>query len=227
MALKSLIRSLVLTRTYQASSRFHAVNYARDPDNEFLWRATPRRIDAEAIRDSVLAVTGQLDLTRPSGSRVNEAGDVELGRKSSPNLMSDLPPVRSVYLPAVRDGMHELIRLFDGADSNVVTGHRDTTNVAGQALYLMNNPFVLEQADNFATDLLKRFDNTKERVNSAFLGAYGRPPTDGEMRTTVQFFNRFLAAATKETGDREQAERLFLSSFCQSLLSSAEFRFLN
>ena len=226
-SVKSLIRSLVLTRTYQASSRFDLDNYSRDPDNACLWRAAPRRLDAEAIRDAMLAVTGQLDTTRPNGSRVNEAGDVELGRRSSPNLMIDLPPVRSVYLPAVRNGMPELIQLFDGADSDVVTRHRDASNVAGQALYLMNSPFVLEQADAFATELLQKFDSRPDRITAAFLQAFGRPPTHSEMQNTALFYQRFVPAAAKESGDSQQAERMFLSSVCQGLLCSAEFRFLN
>lgn len=224
---KTLIRSLVLTRTYQASSTFNADNYSRDPDNEFLWRAAPRRLDAEAMRDSMIAVSGQLEKTRPVGSRVHAVGDVELGRKSSPNLMVDLPPIRSVYLPVVRNGLPEFIQLFDGADSDLVTGHRDSANVAGQALFLMNSPFVLQQADAFAAELQQKFDTTTRRVEAAFLKAYSRPPTSNEMKNTIAFYRRFIQAATKETGNRQQAERMFLSSVCQGILCSAEFRFLN
>lgn len=226
-SVKTLIRRLVLTRTYQASSTFDADNYLRDPDNIFLWRAAPRRLDAEAMRDAMLAVSGQLDTTRPSGSRVQDAGDVELGRKSSPNLMIDLPPVRSIYLPAVRNGMPELIHVFDGADSDIVTGHRDSTNVAGQALYVMNSPFVLQQADALAAELKRDFDTTRQRIENAFLRAYGRNPTSGEMENTVLFYGRFVPAAAKQLGNRQQAERMFLSTVCQGILCSAEFRFLN
>lgn len=226
-SLKSLIRRLVMTRTYRASSQFNESNYARDPDNELLWRAAPRRLDAEAIRDAMLAVTGQLDLNRPVGSRVHDVGDEELGRRGSPDLMSDLPSVRSIYLPAVRDHMPELIRLFDGADTNVVTGHRDVSNVAGQALYLMNNPFVLDQVDAFASELQKTTGTNSDRIRYAFLKAYGRPPTEGELQATNRFFQRFVPAATKETGSRSEAEWMCLTSVCQGLLTSAEFRFLN
>lgn len=226
-SVKSLIRRLVLTRTYQASSDFDTANYAHDPDNKLLWRATPRRLDAEAIRDAMLTVTGQLNTTRPTGSRVNDAGDVELGRKSSPNLMIDLPPVRSVYLPAVRNGMPDLIQLFDGADPDIVTGHRDVSNAAGQALYLMNNPFVLDQADAFAKQLQQESGGVTDQVRLAFLKAFGRPPTDTEIQNTARFYKRFVPAAMKESGNRQQAEWMFLTSVCQGLLSSAEFRFLN
>lgn len=226
-SVKALIRSLVLTRTYQASSTFDAENYSRDPDNKSLWRAAPRRLDAEAMRDAMLAVTGQLNLSRPTGSRVHDAGDVELGRKSSPNLMTALPPVRSIYLPVVRNGLPEFIQLFDGADSDVVTGHRDSANVAGQTLFLMNSPFILEQADAFAADLQQEFDTTQKRIEAAFLKAYCRPPTSNEMQATVLFYRRFVSAAAKESGNRQQVGRMFLSTVCQGILCSAEFRFLN
>ncbi len=226
-SVKLLIRSIVLTRTYQASSKFIEANYARDPENEFLWRAAPRRLDAEAIRDAILATSGQLDLMRPSGSRIADVGDAELGRKGSPDVIRDLPPYRSVYVPAVRNVTQELLSLFDGADADVVTGSRDATNVAGQALYMMNSPFVLQQADAFAKDLMTRFDSTKERIDFAFQRAYGRPASAAEMQNTIMFFQRFVPAAIKKTGDREEAEWLFLTSVCQGLLSSAEFRFLN
>ena len=223
---KSLIRSLVLSRAYRAGSRFDADNYARDPNNEFLWRSAPRRLDAEAIRDAMLAVTGQLS-DPATKSRVHEAGDVELGRKSSPDLMIDLPPVRSIYLPAIRNGMPELIQLFDGADPDVVTGHREVANVANQALYLMNSPFVLQQADALATELQENLSGTNDRVRAAFLKAYGRPATDAEIQSTVRFYRRFVPAATKASGDRQQAEQMFLAAICQGILCSAEFRFLN
>ncbi|MEM7475569.1 MAG: PSD1 and planctomycete cytochrome C domain-containing protein [Planctomycetota bacterium] len=226
-SIKSLVQKLVMTRTYQASGQFHQANYDRDPENNLLWRAAPRRLDAEAIRDSMLAVTGELNLVAPAGSRVHEIGNEELGRRGSPDLMLNLPPVRSVYLPAVRDHMPELIKLFDGADPNVVTGHRDVSNVAGQALYLMNNEFVLQQADAFAAGLQRRQGTATDRIRYAFVRAYGRPATNAELSATLQFFRRFVPAATKESGNKQQAEQMFLSAFYQGLLTSAEFRFLD
>lgn len=223
---KTLIRKLVLTRTYRMSTDFNHANYERDPDNKLLWRATPRRLDSEAIRDSILAVSGQLDLKRPS-SAVMKFGDGELSRKSAPNLTLNTPPYRSVYLPVVREKAEELIDLFDGADANLVTGHRKTSNVAGQALYMMNSEFIIKQADAFAADLRRRHSSTKDRINAGFQRAFGRPPTNNEFKASIDFYNSFSAAAQRETGSRNQADFLFLSAFCQGLFSSAEFRYLN
>ena len=223
---KTLIHRLVLTRAYRTSTDFHQANYNQDPDNKFLWRATPRRLDGEAIRDSILAVSGQLDLKRPA-SAVMEFGDGELGRKSAPNLTLNTPPYRSVYLPVVREKAEEFIGLFDGADPNLVTGHRKNSNVAGQALYMMNSEFILKQSDAFAADLRRRHSTTKDRINDGFLRAFGRPPTSTEFTASINFYNQFQPAALRETGSRNQADYLFLSAFCQGLFSSAEFRYLN
>ncbi len=226
-SLKGLIKSLLLTRTYQMASEFHSANDQKDPENNYLWRAAPRRLDAEAFRDSILAATGQLDLNRPFGSVVSEYGDGELGRRSSPDLVSSFPPVRSVYLPPIRDAMPELIDLFDGADPSAVTGSRQISNGAEQSLYLMNSPFILEQADHFAGVLQERFDNTRDRVRYAFLQAFGRQPTSGEYKSAIQFYQAYVPSVTEETGDKKEAEAQFLTLFCQGLLSSAEFRYLN
>ncbi len=226
-SLKGLIKRLLLTRTYQMASEFHLANDQKDPENNYLWRAAPRRLDAEAFRDSILAATGQLDLKRPVGSVVSEYGDGELGRKSSPDLVSNLPPVRSVYLPPIRDAMSEIIGLFDGADPSEVTGSRQVSNGAEQSLFLMNSPFILEQSDHFAGVLEERFDNTRDRVRYAFLQAFGRPPTSGEYKNTIDFYQAYVPSVTQKTGDKQKAETQFLTYFCQGLLSSAEFRYLN
>ena len=223
---KTLIRRLVLTRAYRMSTDFIQSNYDRDPDNKLLWRATPRRLDGEAIRDSILAVSGQLDLKRPA-SAVMEFGDGELSRKSAPDLTRDTAPYRSVYLPVIREKAEELIGLFDGADPNLVTGHRKNSNVAGQALYMMNSEFMLKQSDAFAADLRRRHATKKDRINAGFMRAFGRAPTATEFKASIDFYNQFQPAALRSTGSRNQADYLFLSAFCQGLFASAEFRYLN
>ena len=148
-SIKTLIRELVLTRTYQMSSTYNREAYNKDPENSLQWRHSPKKIDAEALRDSMLVVSGQLDYNRPLGSEIAWGGDNRVGGFRPPrNNSSRERPVnyRSVYLPAARDSLPEALALFDPADSNIVTGKREETNVPDQALYLMNNKFVIEQA---------------------------------------------------------------------------------
>ncbi|MEM0898230.1 MAG: PSD1 and planctomycete cytochrome C domain-containing protein [Verrucomicrobiota bacterium] len=218
-SLKKLVRSLVLTRTYLAGSDFDSGNYAKDPDNKFLWRAAPRRLDAEAFRDSILATTNQLLFDRPFRSPVAEHSMVELGRKGSPNVHYNFPPYRSVYLPPVRDAMPEMIKTFDGADPELVTGSRDTSNGPEQSLFLMNSPFILEQSGHFAELLIEHSRQPSDQIHHAFQRAFGRAPTRGEYNAALQFHREFV-------NNSRGAEREFLKLFCQGLLCSAEFRYL-
>jgi len=225
-SVKALIREIVLTRAYQLSSDFQSANYSQDPDNELLWRSSPRRLDAESIRDAMLVASGELVLDRPEGSMVADIGDGAVGRRLGPDAVNRTVPHRSVYLPIVRDLMPESLALFDGADPSIVTAEREVTNVPSQSLYLMNSPFVLRQSESMGRLLAKRFDTPREQVAHAFLRTYGRLATPEEIESCIAFFRAFRPAAQRSLGG-ETVDQLALTSFCQALLCSAEFRFLN
>ncbi len=222
-SVKSLIRELVHTRTYRMGSDFDSQAYEEDPENKFHWRSAPRQLDAESLRDAMLVASGQLDTQRPIGSIVSEAGD----SPARTDLYNRQVSYRSVYLPFVRDALPESLDLFDPADPNIVTGARESTNVPGQALYLMNNPFVIRQADLMAKRLVNEAKTPRERFERAFLLAYGRVATKPEINSAMNFFRSFVPAAERETKDKDRAGFLALSTFCQSLMASAEFRYLN
>jgi len=224
---KSLVRELVLTRTYQLSSDFESANYSQDPENTYLWRATPRRLDAEALRDAILATSGDLKLDRPHASIVAELGDTQIGRRVNADTINQPVKYRSVYLPVVRDAMPEALDLFDGADPNIVTGARENTNVPSQALYMMNNPFVTQQAEAMARRLIQEAETPKQRFSRAFVLAYGRLATEEEIASSMAFFQEFMPMAMEQSRGRDQAGFLTLSTFCQGLMASAEFRYLN
>jgi cytochrome c553 len=190
-SVKSMIREIVLSQTYQRSSQFNQDNYAADPDNKWLWRANPRQVDAEALRDSILSLGGNLDLERPHGSEIAAAGNKRVGRLIDQSSFSPVNHHRSVYLPILRNNLPEALELFDFADPSVTSAKREATNVPAQALYLMNNRFVTRQAQAMAMRLWDRFDNTNERVRWAVHQAYGRPAREDEIEATVQFFQQF------------------------------------
>ncbi|HIG80575.1 MAG TPA: DUF1553 domain-containing protein, partial [Verrucomicrobiales bacterium] len=135
--------------------------------------------------------------------------------------------------PIVRDLVPESLALFDFAEPTLVTGKRDTTTVPSQALYLMNNPFVTRAADAMTRCLFQETDanaNGTTRVRLAFQLAYGRAPTNTELEKSGQFFKRYTAAidAGDDKNPRAQSQRASAwSSFCQALLCSAEFRYVN
>ena len=217
-SVKQLVREIVLTRTYQLSSASDAKNFAADPDNNFLWRANQRRLDAESIRDGILAISGRLDRKAPGGSPVSGLADTDLGRAARTTLKSDTGH-RSVYLPIVRDMLPEALDLFDFAEPSLVVAAREVTTVPSQALYMLNSPFIRENAAAFA----KRFQGTsadpKERIAAAYLLAFSRPPTAAELTRAEGYLK---TQATERGSSSESA----LTAFCQALFASAEFRYV-
>jgi len=227
-SVKDLIREITASRTYRMASTYDAADFEKDPENRHLWRTHPRRLDAESLRDATLAVSGQLDLERPLGSPVAEVGVGFVGRNIPESRFETESNHRSVYLPIVRGAVPESLGLFDFADPSLTAGKREITTVPSQALYLMNSPFVTTAAGRLAgllyNDLgLRGADLSRE----AFYRTFSRPPTEAEEQEAKAFVDRFLAAAKEQGLPEGEARQLALAGFCQSLLSSAEFRYLN
>ena len=217
-SVKQLVRDIVLTRTYQLSSASDAKNFAADPDNDFLWRANPRRLDAESIRDGILAVSGQLNLKPANGSPLSSMTDTDLGKAARSGLKNDAR-YRSVYLPIVRDMLPEVLDLFDFAEPSLVVAAREVTTVPSQALFMLNSPFVQENA----AALAKRFQGTsadpKERITAAYFTALSRPPTAAEVARAETYLKT-------QAAQRGQTPESAMTTFCQALFASAEFRYL-
>lgn len=215
-SVKALVREIVLSRTYREASTYRADVFEKDPDNRLLWRANKRRLDAEVIRDSMLAVSGLLDTSRRPGSLVADLDGQSVSLMGfNTKIPADLDGShrRSVYLPVIRDHLPDVLEHFDVANPNLVTGDRDVTNVPLQALYLLNGPFVQEQAAALATRLTKEADTRDARLRRAFVLCFNRPPDDREFRLATAFFAAGAADDSK-----------LLAGFCQALLSGAEFR---
>ncbi|MBN9518234.1 PSD1 domain-containing protein [bacterium] len=230
---KRLIRRIVLSRAYQLDSRTHARNFEADPDNALVWRMSPRRLDAEALRDSMLATSGLLDLTPSVGSAVAKAGEgpsnrPQLGGFNAAQAAGDARNnKRSVYLPVIRDNLPEAIELFDGADPSLVVSERPTTTVPAQGLFLLNSPFALRVADAAADRVLKDTTADSERVRAAYQFAYARTPTDSELTTATQFVEQYRTTTARTgRGPRGAAtDRDTWSALMQALLASAEFQY--
>jgi len=218
-SIKKLVRELVLSHTYRQASTFHEAAFLRDPENRLLWRASRRRLEAEAIRDVMLAVSGELNPTRPEGSLVARViGDrpislIGLDKKIPADL--DGSSHRSVYLPVIRDRLPDALDLFDFAEPSLVTGQREITNVPVQALYLMNSPFVQQQAAAFASRLQREAKAAEQQIELAFRLCYGRNPEAAERERCLRFLRR------------DAADERVLASFCQALLCTAELRNLD
>ena len=214
-SVKSLIREIALTRTWQLSSDFDAASFASDPDNQYLWRASKRRLEAEAIRDAMLAVSGELDLQRPLGTYLREVGEGNVGQNVFEPVIREITAnTRSVYLPRVRSVLPEMLEVFDAPDASLVTGARDATSSPVQSLYLMNNDFVQARAEALSRRVLER--PASQRLDDTFMPTLGRPPTDSERNLAVKFITE-VDATSSLTKDEK------LTAVCQALLSTSEF----
>src|SRR5262249_46410112 len=139
-SIKAMHRMIMLSRTYQLSSAVDEQAAARDPSNEWLWHFERRRLDAESIRDSLLAVAGNLDRT-PGGPHPFPSENTWGFTQHKPFQAVYANGRRSLYLLTMRLRRHPFLALFDGADANSSTAGRTVTTVPTQALFFMNNPF--------------------------------------------------------------------------------------
>jgi hypothetical protein len=219
-SVKSLVRSIVLSRTYRLSGQHVPENAIADEGNKLYWRSNLRRLEVEAIRDSLLAAGGMLDLARPEGAPMDTtiAGDIsKINQKNRKNNVSDLisQPIRTVYLPVFRSRLPGMFTVFDFAEPDQVNGQRDVTTVAPQALFMLNNPFVVDVSTRAVDRILAR-DATDDlaRVRYAYAYALSRYPTEAETTRALAFLNA------------GQDRRGNWAAFTQALYSSAEFRYI-
>jgi hypothetical protein len=187
----------------------------------------PRRLDAESIRDAMLAVSGRLDEKPLHGSVVADVGNRFVGLGLRPERFNVLMEKRSVYLPIVRECISDELDLFDFAEPSLVVADRDTTTVPAQALYFMNSPFAREQAKSFAKRLLAmpRADDPR-RIAEAYRLAFGRLPTATETKRCRNYLNSEENAVMPAVNGPANSSENSWTSFCQALLASAEFRYL-
>lgn len=231
-SLKNLHRRIVLSHAYQQAGRGPADPKSKvraelvDHDNRLLSYFPRRRLSAEELRDSVLAVSGELD--RAAGT--TESSDVlweeseiqDVKRGFAPNRMTADHAFytqfrkRSIYLPVVRNMQPDVLALFDVADPNAVTTTRNETTVPSQSLFMLNSPFLRQQARAFAIRLqASATDSDDDRIQMAHRLAFSRPATDAELNQGHQF----LKAVLTKSKDQLAAWQ----TYCQALFCSNEF----
>ncbi|MEM6671266.1 MAG: DUF1549 domain-containing protein [Planctomycetota bacterium] len=237
---KSLVRELVLTHAYRLASSDDESSAAVDPEAVTRWRMPDRRLEAEAIRDAMLVVSGTLDPERPVGS---PTGAIEgtIRREELADYLTRERPVRSIYLPSLRGHLVDALDVFDAPDSAFVCGDREETSVATQALYLMNDADVVRLADAFAERVMREADSERARIERAFELAVGREPSRREKKAVSRFLADFKKlepsksstsssrrgrrrARESELARPKTVEHAAWSAFAQTLFQSAEFR---
>lgn len=224
-SVKSLVREIVLSRTYQLSATNDERAAAVDPENRLLWRSNRRRLQAETIRDSILLVSESLDFGAGGPSLpLTTLGTLRMGRP--PFLASGLPlddhvrRRRTVYLPTLRKSQLpalDVMNLFDFPDPNAVKGRRDVTTVPTQALFLMNSPFLIEHSQRAAKALLADGEaSDAERVRKFLLRALGRPALAADVERAEAFL--------RDTDGVLDAEAAW-ARYCHAVFASNEFLF--
>jgi hypothetical protein len=196
-SVKAMVRSMVLSDTYRSASTRTQRGMARDPENRLLWRANPRRLRAEEIRDAMLAVSGKLNgwrggpcLPIDNLDNVRNLGDVDPETLSLSRPLPHQARQRTVYLPVYRGsqyGLTAMLDVFNFAFPNEIVALRDTTIVAPQALFLMNSEFVRTHSAALSARLERESADDKGRVERLYLLAYGRRPEAHEADRALQF----------------------------------------
>ena len=237
-SIKKMHRMILLSHAYRLSSgesapralasgpRLIAANSAIDVNNDYLWRFNRRRLEAEEIRDSVLAVSGALDRTMGGEHPFPPEPTWRFSQHEQFFAVYDTNR-RSVYLMQQRLKKHPFFEVFDGADTNATTDNRAQSVTPVQALFLMNSPFMHEQSDRFAVRVGMAYDTLRERIDYAFRLAYGRAARPEEVREAENYLRRTRLELQASGAPVDQLNRKALASYLRVVMSSNEFLYVD
>ena len=220
-SVKSLIREIVLSRTYKLSTHLDAGNFEEDPDNNLNWRANLRRLEAESVRDSVLYVSGELELDASSPSPVVSFDRSQLLNPGNRQLRAwefD-DQYRSVYVPVVRNLASRMFEAFDFPEPSETHGVRDVTTGPSQALFLMNSGFIRSNALIAAERLMAAHSRDRDRARYAFRQVLSRDPTASEEERALKRVRDI--ASTLSSPEAGAADRAAAEAWLEGLLAAA------
>jgi hypothetical protein len=210
-SVKWLHREIMLSAAYQLSSVNEPGNATLDPENQYLWRMSPSRLDVEAWRDALLAVSGRLDRTIGGPSL-----ELNNPQKGGPKNVR-----RTLYALVSRSVPDAMLTTFDFPDANVSSDRRSVTTVPQQQLFVLNSDFMVDSARAFAGRLEKAAPDEDQRIVLAFQFAFGRAPTAGEQKLG----RAFLQAAAVNRSPQDKLTPW--EQYAQALLATNEFAWVD
>jgi hypothetical protein len=225
-SVKAMHRLILTSKTWRLSSQHDEQNAAIDTGNEFLWRSDRRRLDAEALRDALLAVSGRLDLSRPGPHPFPPLKDWHW-TQHNPFKEVYPTPHRSVYLMTQRLQRHPFLALFDGPDSNASAEKRTSAIVPSQALYLVNSPEMRVVAESLADRLLAGGADDPARLELAYNLCYCRPPQPEEIARCEECLAALRNELFASTAGEGSIDRLAWTSLARTFLAANEFCYLD
>ncbi|WP_395719749.1 PSD1 and planctomycete cytochrome C domain-containing protein [Prosthecobacter sp.] len=218
-SVKALIRHLVTSRAFQAQSIASAKAQQVDPANRLLTHMPVQRLRAEAVRDSILAVSGTLDQTM--FGYTGPANQSESAAVANPKLR------RGVYQYIRREALDHMMIMFDAPEPSRTQGDRETSSVPGQSLLMLNSALVHEQATAWAAkDMkLRKGYSTEQRIEHLFATALGRQPSAQEVQSLVEFIDEQAEAYALPPAARGSDQRLW-TDLCHVLINAKEFLYI-
>ena len=219
-SVKALQRTILLSSAYRMSSEAPEASVEADPENKLLTRFNRRRLDVEEIHDGMLAIEGSLDLTM-GGTLQHGFGTDKENSADRLSLNPEALRRRTVYLPLRRANLPTLLNLFDFGDATTVTGKRSLTNVAPQALFMMNSDFVAERALSVAQSIRKNGATPGQAIERAYWRILDRPPAPAESDRGLTYIDSFRKKFSSAS------EMDAWQSFCRILLASDDFIYVD
>lgn len=205
-SIKELHYIILTSATYQQSSQYNVDAFSIDGDNKYLWRYSPRRMDVELWRDSLMLATGELDQ--------------QLGGPSQNNILQSRR--RTVYAASSRNGdqfdSDRFLRLFDFATPRASIAKRTTTTIPQQFLFMLNSQFMIERSRQFFNRLAIESEDSQTRIERGYALLYNRQPTQEELAIGMEFI------ASPLTPGADKLDKWI--QYCQVLLSSNELMFI-
>lgn len=223
-SMKGMIKDILLSQAFQRSTKVIAENQQVDPENLLLHHFPIKRLEAEAIRDGMLAVTGRLNLTMYGEPIPIHLTEFMTGRgKPLESGPLDGDGRRSIYTAVRRNFLSPMMLVFDAPIPFSTFGKRNTTNVPAQSLTLMNDPFVHDQAHYWAEDLLGKGSNSKEeRIQEIYMRAFSRQASLEELKEAESLLE-ILAEANNRSLEEFKNDPQLWADYCHSIFNVKEF----